>query len=148
MIVAHLGDMFGRARLDRRPQGAERIDVVVKLLFGQFGDLADRLVQRQAGKIPRRALVDLVVDVGDVADIGDVLLAIEVPQQPEQHVEHDDRARIADMGEVIDRRSADIHADVVRIERRERPLFLGQRIVQAQLHGYPVRCGRASSDLL
>ena len=140
--------MFGRARLDRRPQATECIDVIVKLLFGQFGDLADRLVQRQAGKIPRRAIVDLVVDVGDVADVSNVLLAVEVPQQPEQYVEHDDRPRIADMGEVIDRRSADIHADIVRIERRERPLFLRQRIVQAQLHGYPVRCGRASSDLL
>ena len=145
---AHFRDMFGRARLDRRAQAAERIDIVMELLFGLFGDLADRLVQRQAGKIPRGAVVDLVVDVGDVADVGDVLLAVEMPQQPEQHVEHDDRARIADMGEVIDRRPADIHAHVVGIERHESALFPGQGIVEAQFHGYPVPCGRASSDLV
>ena len=44
---------------------------------GLLGDLADRLVQRHAGEIARRAIVDLVVDVGDVADIGDVRLAID-----------------------------------------------------------------------
>ena len=131
MMVAHLRDMLGRARLDRRTQGAERIDVVVELLLGHFRDLADRLVQRQAGKSPRRAFVDLVVDVGDVAYIGDVVRAIDVAQQAEQHVEHDDRARVADMGEVIDRRPADIHAHVVAIERHEGPLFPAQRIVKA-----------------
>jgi hypothetical protein len=98
---------------------------------GLLGDLADRFVQPQAGEIPRGAIVDLVVDVGDVADIGDVALALEMPQQPEQHVEHDDRARVADMGEVIDRRAADIHAHIVGIERHEGALFLGQRIVEA-----------------
>ena len=39
-----------------------------------------------------RARVDLVVDVGDVAHIGDVLVAVEMPEQPEQHVEDDHRA--------------------------------------------------------
>ena len=37
-----------------------------------------------------------------------------MPQQPEQHVEHDHRPRIADMGEVVDRRPAHIHAHVLR----------------------------------
>ena len=140
--------MLGGARLDRRPQAAERVDIVVKLLFGRLRDLADRLVQRQAGKIPRGTVVDLVVDVGDVTDIGDVVGAVEVPQQPEQHVEHDDRTRVADMGEVIDRRPADIHANVVGIERHKSALFPGQRIVKSQIHGNPVPCGRASSDLV
>ncbi len=129
--LAHFGDVLGSARLDGGPQRAERIDVLVELLFRQLRDLADRLVERQAGKIARGAIVDLVVDVGDVANISHVRGAVEVPQQPEQHVEHDDRARIADMGEVVDRRSADIHAHVRGIERRERPLLLRQRIVEA-----------------
>ncbi len=107
------------------------VDVGMELARGLLGDLADRLVQRQAGKIARRAVVDLVVDVGDVADIGDVVVAVEMPQQPEQHVEHDDRARIADMGEVVDRRPADIHAHIGRIERHERPLLPGQGIVKS-----------------
>ncbi len=129
--LAHFSDVLGRARLHRRPQRPQRIDIVVELLFGQLGDLADRLVQRQLGEIPRRTRVDLVVDVGDVADIGDVLVAVEMPQQPEQHVEQDDRTCVADMGEVIDRRPADIHAHVGGIERRERPLLLRQRIVES-----------------
>ena len=106
----HLRDVLGRARLDGRPQAAERIDVLVELALGLLRDGADRLVERQVGIFLRRPRVDLVVDVGDVAHIGDVLGAVEVPQQPEQHVEHDDRPRIADMGEVVDRRPAHIHA--------------------------------------
>ncbi|MGY3459809.1 hypothetical protein ACVWW5_005259 [Bradyrhizobium sp. LM3.4] len=132
--LAHFGDMLGRARLDARPQRAERIDVGVKLPAGLLGDFPDRFVQRQAGEIARGAVVDLVVDVGDVADIFDVGLAIEMAQQPKQHVEHDHGPRVADMGEVIDGRSADIHADVLRIERHEAALFPAQRIVEAQFH--------------
>src|SRR3954452_4260972 len=107
--------MLGRARLNRRPQRAERINIFVKLLFRLPGDFPYCLVQRQAGKIPGGAVVDLVVDVGDVADIGDVVGTVEMPQQAEQYVEYDDWARIADMSEVIDRRPADIHADVLGI---------------------------------
>ncbi len=106
----HLRDVLGRARLDGRRQAAERGDVLVELLLGLLGDRADRLVQRQVGIFLGRPRVDLVVDVGDVAHIGDVLGAVEVAQQPEQHVEDDDRPRIADMGEVVDRRPAHIHA--------------------------------------
>ena len=77
---AHLRDVLGRARLDGRPQAAERVDIFVKLLLGDLGNLADRLVQRQAREIPRGAIVDLVVDVGDVADISDVIRAVEMAQ--------------------------------------------------------------------
>jgi hypothetical protein len=52
------------------------------------------------------------------------------------------------MGEVVDRRSAGIHADVVGIERHEGPLFPGQGIVEAQLHGNPSGGGRASNNLV
>ena len=110
----HLVDMFGGARLEGRLQAAERLHVGLELRVGFFGDLADRLVERQGGIVARGARVDLVVDVGDVADIGDVVLAVEVPQQPEQHVEDDHRPRIADMGEVVDGRAADIHAHILR----------------------------------
>lgn len=48
--LAHLADMLGRTRLDGRPQAAKRIDVGMKLPAGLFGDLANGLVQRQAGK--------------------------------------------------------------------------------------------------
>ena len=108
----HLGDVLGRARLDRRRQAAQRGDIFVELPVGRFGDLADGLVQRQRRKFLSGARIDLVVDVGDVADVCDMLGAVEMPQQPEQHVEDDHWPRVADMGEVIDRRAADIHPHV------------------------------------
>ena len=129
---AHLVDVLGGARLEGRLQAAERLHIGLELRVGLFGDLADRLVERQVGIVARRARVDLVVDVGDVADIGDVLGAIEMAQQPEQHVEDDDRPRIADMGEVVDRRAADIHAHVGRIDRDEILLRPRQRVVEPQ----------------
>ena len=43
-------------------------------------------------------------------------------QQPKEHVEHDHRPGIADMGEVIDRRTADIDAAQRGIDRFERLL--------------------------
>jgi hypothetical protein len=53
-----------------------------------------------------------------------------VAQQAEQHIEHHDRPGVADMGEVIDRRPADIEAHVVCIERPEVFLAPGQRVVE------------------
>jgi len=115
-------------------RAAERGDVLVELLIGFFGDLADRFIERQVRIFLRRAGVDLVVDVGDVAHVGNMRLAVDVPQQAEQHVEHDHRPRIADIGKVVDRRPADIHADIGRVERPKNALLAGQRIVEFQVH--------------
>jgi hypothetical protein len=109
----HAVDMRGGARLVRRLEAAERGGVLVKPVGGLLGDFCDRLVQGQIRIIAQRAGVDLVVHVGDVAHIGDVALAIDMAQQPVEHIKHDQRPGIADMGIVIDRRSADIHADIV-----------------------------------
>jgi hypothetical protein len=40
----HLGNMFGRARLDRRIETAERRRVLVELTLRRLGDLADGIV--------------------------------------------------------------------------------------------------------
>ena len=48
----------------------------------RLSDLGDRLVERQAGIVARRAGVDLVVDVREVAGVGDVLRPVDVAQQP------------------------------------------------------------------
>ena len=133
----HLRDMLGRARLDRRRQAAERSHVLVKLLVGLLRHPPDRLVQRQIRIFLRRARVDLVVHVGDVAHVADVLGAVEMPQQPKQHIEHDGRPRVADMGEVVDGRPAHIHAHARRIERTKYPLLACQRIVEPQVHQTP-----------
>ena len=106
---------------------------------GGLGDLADRFVQRQARMLLGRARVDLVVDVGDVARVGDVIGAVDVAQQPEQHVEHDHRPRVADVGVVVDGRPAHVHAHVAGIDGLERLLPARQRVVERECHNGPLK---------
>ena len=137
----HLGDMIGRPRRHGGCKAAQRRDIFLIDAPGLFRQRADGLPTLGG------AGVDLVVHVGDVADIGDMGIAEFTPQQPEQQVEHDRRARIADMGEVIDRRPAHIHAHARRIDRGEHPLLARQRIVEFQFHRritFPEPAGRAS----
>ena len=122
----HFPDMRGRARLDRRRQDAERRDVGVELQRRSRSYLAYR------NPLGGGLGVDLVVDIGDIARVGDVFGPVDVPQQPEQHVEHDDRPRIADVSTVIDRRAADIHPHIGRIDGLEPLLAARQRVVERQ----------------
>src|SRR3546814_718366 len=122
----HLRDMLGRARLDIWLQGAERRHILVEGLRRALGNLADRAA---AGT---RRRIDLVVHVGDVARIEHGRIA--PLQQTVEHVEDDDRARIADMSEVVDGRSADIHPHTLRIDRFEYFLHPCQGVVQNQRH--------------
>ena len=89
---------------------AERRHVLVELALRRLRHLGDRFVEGQVGVFALGARVDLVVDVGDVADVEDMLRAIAMAQEPEQHVEDDDRPGVADMREIIDRRPADVDA--------------------------------------
>ena len=122
----HFLDMLRGARLDRRRQHAQRLDIVVELLGGALGKVADRHA------FFRRAGVDLVVDVGDVAHVGDVLCAVHVAQEAEQHVEDHDGTRVADVRVVVDGGPAHVHAHVLRIERHEPLLAPRQRVVEHQ----------------
>ena len=124
----HLADMFGGARADAGRQAAQRRDVFIVDAGRVFRQVAD------GDAAFRRPRVDLVIHVGDVADIGDMGVAIFMAQQPEQHIEHDGRAGIADMGEIVNRGAADIHADILRVARDESVLALGQAVVEAQSH--------------
>jgi len=92
-------------------------------------DISDRLAGLLGGGD------DLVVNIGDIARVGDVALAIDMAQQPIEHVEDHHWPRIADMGEVIDRRPADIEPDVFRVDRREGFLGAAQGVVERQAHG-------------
>ncbi len=123
--INHALNMFRGAGLFCGVEAAQRSRVGEILVRRCFRHFADGVVQRQARKIPQCPRVDLVIDVGDVAHIFDVVRTIKMAQQPEQHVKHDGRARITDMGEVINRGAADIHAHVFRIERCEQ-IFLGR----------------------
>ena len=124
----HLLDVFGGARLDGWRQATERRHVLPEILVGLFRQITD------GNATLGRSRIDLVVDIRDIANVRDVDLAIDMPQQAEQHIEYDDRARIADMGEVVDRRSAHIHTYACRIDRREHPLLARQRIVELEFH--------------
>ncbi len=128
----HRVDILGGARLVGRRQASESGDVVVKLPQRGFRHLGDRLVERKVWKVAGGARVDLVVDVGDVARVDHMVRPISVAQEPEQDVEHDHRPRVADMGEIVDGRPADIHAHRLRVDRREILLGAGERVVEAQ----------------
>ena len=128
----HLRNILGRARLHRRRQATKRCDIGMKLLSRAFGYFADGIIERHIGIIPRRAVINLVVDIRDVADISHMSLAIEMPQQAKQHIKHNHRTGIADMGKVIDRRAADIHPHIRRIDRREGLFLAGECVVERQ----------------
>ena len=72
------------------------------------------------------ALDDLVVHVGEV--LHERHLVAAVLEIAAQHVEHDDRARVADVDVVIHRRAAGVHTHLAGLDRHE--LFL--------LHGHGV----------
>ena len=77
----HLLDVLGGAGLDARRQAAKRGDVGVELRRGALRQLTDR------DAFLGGARVDLVVNVGDVARVDHMVRAVNVAQQPEQHVE-------------------------------------------------------------
>jgi hypothetical protein len=120
----------------------------MELLGSLTGDFRDGLVERQAGVVAGGAIVDLVVDVRDVADVLDRRHPVGLPEQAIEHVEDNDRPRIADMGEVVDGRPAHVHAHVGRVDRPERLPGTRQRVVENDLWrslrhtGSPLPTGR------
>ena len=124
----HLGDVVGGAGLDLGLQRAQGLHVLVEGPGRALGDGVDALAAVFGGG------VDLVVHVGDVAHVRD--LGIETLQQPVQHVEDDDRTRVADVGEVVHRGAAHIHADGVPPQRLEPDFPAGQGVMQMQGHGF------------
>ena len=115
----HFRNMAGGAGLLIRLKRAQGRHVGVELVGGAPGDIADSL----AGFF--RRMDDLVVHIGDIAHIRDGAFPIDMAEQPVQHIEHDHRARIADMGNVIDGGPTHIHAHIFRIQRREFRLGAG-----------------------
>jgi len=94
---------------------------------------------------PAPALVDLV-SKSDVADVR-TGSAVEVDAAAEtSNVEHDDRGAHCRYGVSVDRRPEEYMPNVFGIERHERPLLLGQRIVQTQLNEKPILAAGPSSD--
>ncbi len=125
----HLGDIFGRARLERRAQRPQRVHVVMIPRDGFIGDVADIAATRS------RLCIYLVIDIGKVSHIGDLAI-IHMFEQPVEHIEHHHGAGIADVRPVIDRRAAHIHAQVFAVDRLENLLAAGSGVVKSDLgHG-------------
>ena len=109
---------------------AERVRVGKVLGDVFFGDLlaGDALLVG--------ALDDLVVHVGEV--LHERHLVAAVLQIAAQHVEHDDRARVADVDVVIHRRAAGVHTHFARLDRHELFLLHGHGVVQFHIQA-PLR---------
>ena len=97
-----LRDVFGGARLFVRFETAEGFQILQKGGFKLAGELA------QGGLIFAHPLDDLVLHVRDVHHVFH-LVAGEFERATDQ-IGKDERAPVADVGEVIDRRSAAVHA--------------------------------------
>ena len=138
----HLHDIFRRAGFMRGRQGTQSPHIGVIPADGLIRQSADDGVQ--IAGIARflhlpGAGVDLVIDIGEIAHIGDVIGAINMAQEPEQHVEHHHGPRIAQMRAVIDGGAADIHPHIRRIDGRKTLFAAGARIVQTKCgHRGPV----------
>ena len=117
----HLGDVLGGARLQVGGQAVEGLVVGVVLAGPALGERRGVLAGL-AG-----AGDDLVVDVGDVAHERHLIAAR--PQVAGDHIEGDQRPRVADVKQVVDRWAADIHPDLARAERLEGHLALQQGVV-------------------
>ena len=81
-------------------------------------------------------LDNLVVYVGEV--LHERHLVAAVLQIAAQHVEHDDRARVADVDVVIHRRAAGVHTHFARLDRHELFLLHGHGVVQFHIQA-PLR---------
>ena len=125
--------MLRRPRLNARRQNVQRRRVSIVDVREFPGDFRNRLTALLA------RLDDLVFDVGDVACIDDGILTIHPHQQTPQRVKYDGRARIADMGVVVDGWPADIHRDPGRILRLEYALFTRGGVIKADCHGLMAR---------
>ena len=119
---------------------------VVGLKRADFGHIVQKPLGCLGGDLSDRpsalccARVDLVIHIREVAHIGHMGVAIDMTQQPVEHVKHDHGARIAQMGAVVHRGPTDIHPHVFIINRGEILAFAGFRVVQLDRgHGASLR---------
>ncbi len=139
--VDHLADVIGCARLMIGALRPQSVHVGVIPADGLLGALAGQFFQRAGGTglfARRRSRVDLVIHVGKIAHIGHMIRAIDVAQQPHQHIDHHHGTGIAQMRPVINRRTAKIEPHVLRVDGPENFFPAGFGIRQPDLdHDFP-----------
>ena len=124
--VRHLLDVVGRIHQLLGMLDIQRVGILQKrlpILLGVF-------LHRNA--VARRIANDLVIHVGDVHDVLQLIAALL--QEPSQRVDHDERAEIADVAVVVNRRPASVHADQVVFQRMKLFDLRGQRIKKLKWH--------------
>ena len=122
--IKHLWHIFRCARLVIRTLNAQRQRVLVHEANEPIRQFANRLV------VLRRALDDFVIDIGDIAHVGHFEAAR--PHPPLNHVEDDQHARMADVAIVINRHSANVHANLAGFDRNKILLFPDQGVIDFQ----------------
>ena len=118
----HVIDMIRGPDPVLRRLDAQRLAIVKKRLHELLGVIADALPGR------RRIRDDAVVHVRQVHDV--VQLESAKFQEPPQNVLKHERAVIADVRVVVDRRPARVHAHFARLLGDEALDLSGQRVVQ------------------
>jgi hypothetical protein len=139
-VVGHVGHAVGHQPLDQRDHFREVLRglgiplgildpqvsaVGVEELGIGFSDLENVLAIRL------RLADDLVIHVGEVHDL--LHVPAGQPEHPPQQVFEEKRAEIAEVGRVVDRGSARVHAHRLSIGGRERLDAARERVVQAEL---------------
>ena len=117
-------DVFRRPGFDVGAFDAERVHVFVEGVDVRFGDFLPVLMFRIG------AADDLVVHVSEVAHEGDVepLAA----QEADENIEHESRARMTDVAEIVDGDAADVHVNFAGTDGNE--LFLASGRCIENLH--------------
>ena len=117
--------MLGGAGLDRGLLAVQALGVLEVLGLEALGDLL------HGGALFLPFLDELVVNVGDVGNVDHLVAA--VLQITAQGIEHDQRAGVADVDVVVNRRAADVDAVLARHLRHKFFLLTGQGV--ENLHG-------------
>ena len=115
-----LRDMLRRARVHRRGAHAQQLGVLKIRRDEPVGQLLD------GNPLFVGAADHLIVDVGEVLHERHLVAAmLEIAAQ---RVEHDERARVADMEIFVNRRAADVHFYLARLQRHKLFLLAGHGI--------------------
>jgi hypothetical protein len=120
----HAVDVLRRARLEIGLFDAERRGVFVHRLDETGGECVDRLVVFEC------APDDLVVDIRDIAHVRE--LVTRGAQPALHHIEHHHHPRVPQMAVVVNRHSADVHADFARRDWQEILLLPRERVINLQ----------------
>ncbi len=116
-----MGDLVG----DEHPEGVD--DLPPPRLVGR-GEFVD------GQPCGRRAVDDLVVDVGDVGDVGHVEAGEE--EVAAEHVEDQCEPAVAEVGLSVDRQAAHVERDLPGLPQPERDHLAGGGVVEPEHAGY------------